>query len=166
MRSDRYLLEISPKNRSFLNDQNNSTPLKRVFGKIKLKQQFDVSWCHTYIDTPRERFGAKGLLISTARAPVQARKEIALLFAILTQCVEWGWIRRNELIGQLRRKRNPPRTRHATLTEIAEFTKPAPTWLRAYLDLKAMLGFARQTCSGCARVMRRRTAYWWRRRRR
>ena len=75
----RYLLEVSLKKaaRSFINDQNNAAPLKRVFGKIKLKQQFDVSWCHQYIDTPRERYNAKGVLISTARAPVQARKEIA-----------------------------------------------------------------------------------------
>jgi hypothetical protein len=54
-------------------------PLKRVFGKIKLKQQFEVSWCHQYIDTPRDRPSANGKSIITARAPVQSRQEIALL---------------------------------------------------------------------------------------
>ncbi len=110
---DRYLLEISPTKatRSFSNDVRNAVPLKRVFGRVKLAQQFEVSWCHQYIDTPRARPSADGKSTINARAPVQARQEIALLSAIMTQAVEWGWLRRNELIGQFRRRRPAPRTR-------------------------------------------------------
>lgn len=120
---DRYLLEISPHKaaRSFTNDVNNAERLKPVFGDVKLKQQFEVVWAHQYMTTRRTE---KGL-----PAPVQARKEIALLSAIMSQCVEWGWIRRNEMIGQFKRKRTTPRSRDVTSKELAAFKAHAPAWL-------------------------------------
>ena len=41
-------------------------------------------------------------LDSRKDAPVQGRKEVAFLAAVISQAVEWGWIRRNELLGQIK----------------------------------------------------------------
>jgi hypothetical protein len=58
----------------------------------------------------------------------------------MTQAVEWGWLRRNELIGQFRRRRPAPRSRDVTTSDLEAFKAHASPWLRAYVDLKTLLG--------------------------
>lgn len=131
---DRYLREVSPNKapRSFTNDQHNIKVLRQVFGHIPIAEPVRVHWCHEYID---QRKTPSGVL-----APVQGRKEIALLSAVLSRGVRWGTLERNPLIGQFRREQEKPRERDVTIAEIEQFKLHAPMWLRAYLDVKLLLG--------------------------
>ena len=47
---------------------------------------------------------------------------------------------RNDLIGQFRRRKPAPRTRDVTTVDLTAFKAHAPDWLKAFVDLKALLG--------------------------
>lgn len=139
---DKYLLEVSPLKspRSFVNDKHNMKRLRAVFGKLAIKGEFKPSWCHRHIESLRPRALPNGEIVTGPPAPVQGRKEIALLSAVLSKAVEWGDLNRNPLIGQFKRKRSPPRERDVTVAEIEQFKLHASPWLKAYLDVKLLLG--------------------------
>lgn len=72
-------------------------------------------------------------------AKVMANREVSALKAALTHGVSIGVLRRNELIGQVRRQTEEPRDRLPTNEELAAFLEIAPK-LRGYVALKRITG--------------------------
>lgn len=123
----RYMSEVSPlkASASHTNDQYSAKRIGEVFDVRPLAAL-----------TPSEAYG----YIDKRGAPGQARKEIAFLSAVLTECVRWGWLPSNQLLNQIRTRKVEKVRRYITDEEFLQAVEIAVPWLKAYLWLKLATG--------------------------
>jgi len=136
---DRYSLEHIP-TLSSGGQQSYKTSiakLRPVFGEMK---PHEIEPTHAY------RFND---LASKKHGKTSAKHDIQVLRHTLTKAVEWGVIRRNSLIGQVRIESSPPRDRLVADWEIAELMKVTGHQhrplhvIKSYVTLKLMTGLRR-----------------------
>ncbi|MBV1907365.1 MAG: tyrosine-type recombinase/integrase [Pseudomonadales bacterium] len=73
-------------------------------------------------------------------SPKQANRDKAVLSAILSQCVRWGAIRVNQILGQVKRNPEVPRDRYVTDEELAAFMDCCTEFMKTYVQLKMLTG--------------------------
>lgn len=132
----RYMTEVSPQKAttSWENDQYAAPLLTAAFGGAPLAQLPTPADCYAYID-------ARG-------APVQGRKEISLLSAVLSEAVRWGWIPANPLLRQVRTRAVRRPARYVTDDEFIAAALLAPAWLQSYLLIKLATGLRQADMCG------------------
>ena len=123
---DKYLVEVVPNKapRSQADNRESLKWLRQVFGHMKpteVKPRHVVQY------------------LTERKAKVRANREIALLSHVFTKALNWGIVEHHPC---LKIERNPefPRERYVADKELTLFKRYAPEWLRAYIDLKLMLG--------------------------
>lgn len=107
---DRYLIEEVPtKSHSWQESQRICiTRLRKVFGKMR-PASIKPSHAYKYHDIVKREHG-----------PYPARHDLQTLSHVLTKLVEWGSIDRNPIKGEVRLKREAPRSRLVEDWEISE----------------------------------------------
>lgn len=77
-------------------------------------------------------------------AKTSAKHEVGVLKAAYSAAVKWGVLASNHLLGQTRIEQARPRNRYVTDVELQAFLKICTPWMRAYVELKLLLGLAQE----------------------
>jgi len=134
---DRYLAEVVPTKapKTATENRRHIATLRPVFGHMRLE---DIEPMHAYQYADKRS------------AKVAARHEIEVLRHALTKAVQWGLIKTNPLLGQLRMEKPKARTRYvedwellAALKLPSHKRKGSVGMVQAYITIKVMTG-ARQ----------------------
>lgn len=73
-----------------------------------------------------------------------AKHEVGVLKAAYSAAVKWGVLKSNHLLGQTRIERARPRDRYVTDEELKAFLARTTKWMRAYVELKLLLGLGQE----------------------
>ncbi|WP_241559126.1 integrase [Chitinophaga barathri] len=133
---DRYGLEVVPTKAVSTQRENVHyiKKLRHIFGKMRITEPRPKD-VYEYIDR------------STAK--ILARREIALLSHAYTKAIEWGYIDRHPLKGQVRLPTSKPRQRYIEDWEIDEclslnskYKKGSVKVIQAYIQIKQLTGMS------------------------
>jgi len=137
---DRYMLEVIP-DKAIGTQESNLLSIKKlrpVFGNMP-PASIEPQHAYQYHDIASKKNGK-----------TVAKHDIQLLRHLLTKAVEWGIIKRNALVGQIRLPSAPPRDRFVEDWEIAETLSLIPkiksravTLAKLYVRFKLMTGLRR-----------------------
>lgn len=134
---DRYALEVVPTKapRTQVENLRALTRLRKPFGHFPL-DSMQPQYCYQYVD----KAAKKG----------PARKEIKVLSHVFTMAIEWGYIARHPLIGQMKMKGDVPRTRYVedwelleSLSLVTKRKKGSVGMIQAYIRIKLLTGLRR-----------------------
>ena len=135
---DRYLLEVVPAKAPSTQESNqlSISRLRPVFSHMR-PASIKPKDAYQYNDAASKRHGQ-----------TSARHDIQCLRHMLTKCVEWGVIERNELLGQVRLTGSKPRDRFIEDWEIVEVLTLKSSFrglqiVQPYIRLKLMTGLRR-----------------------
>jgi len=104
---DRYSMEVIPTKKKLTQVENNRAirRLRAVFGELPLAS-IRPQLVYQYVDKSKSK--------------IQARKEVRTFGHVFTKAVEWGYIDRHPLKGQIRLKGEHPRDRYVEDWELLE----------------------------------------------
>ena len=124
--ADRYVVEILPKLAKNTQIQYVAAiaRLRPVFGHMRLIDIEPVQ-VYKYLDY---------------RPDTAGNREKAVLSTILSYCVRWGSLAHNPIKNQVKRNPETPRKRYVEDYEVDAFKRHCSAFLKAYVDLKCMLG--------------------------
>lgn len=134
---DRYALQVIPEKKKLTQVENQRAVvrLKAVFGDMPL-QAIRPQLVYMYVDRSKSK--------------IQARKEVRTLSHVYTKAVEWGYIDKHPLKGEVRLKGEKPRDRYVEDWELLEClsldskrAKGSVKMIQAYLRLKLLTGLRR-----------------------
>lgn len=134
---DRYALEVIPAKspRTQVENLRALTRLRKPFGDLPLTSM-RPQYCYQYIDKAANK--------------IPARKEIKLLSHVYTKAIEWGYIDRHPLKGQMMIEGDAPRTRYVEDWELVECLsldskrkKGSVGMIQAYIRVKLLTGLRR-----------------------
>lgn len=131
---DRYSLEVVPKKQPKTQGEYRRyiAKLRQPFGAMALA---DIEPQHIY------------QYVAKRSAKVAAHREVECLSAAISKAVEWGLIKANPLLGQVRLTGEPPRTRYVEDWELIELLsmpsrrkKGSVGMVQAFLRIKLLTG--------------------------
>ena len=134
---DKYALKEIPKKKLTTQAHNRSAikKVRAVFGSMNLR---DIKPRHVY------------QYVEKSTAKIGARREIEILSHALTKAVEWGFIDKHPIKGQIRLPGEKPRTRYVEDWEIIECLSLQPKReaggvlaVQAYIRLAVLTGLRR-----------------------
>lgn len=130
---DRYALEVVPTKAPKTQESNQISirRLRPVFGDMPIGT---VKPRHAY------QYRDK---VTRKHGPASANRDLEVLSHSLSKAVEWGFIDRNPIKGQVRKNSIPRRERYVEDWEIAECLTVANPMLRAYIVLKLLTALRR-----------------------
>lgn len=129
--ADSYELQVVPLKAPLTQKSNHRSlqEIRSVFGHIPI-DRIEPSHCYDFYNA-RHRTKAAVLTYQ-------------VLSHMYTKAVEWGYIKRHPLKGQVVLTRPPPRDRYVTDEELLAFRELASPKLQAYLDLKLATGLPKE----------------------
>ena len=130
---DKYAVEVVP-GKAFKSQQSNLISIRRlrpVFGEMAI-DSIRPKHAYRYIHMVAEKHGKSS-----------ANRDFEVLSHALSKAVEYGFIDRNPVKGQVRKFSIKRRDRYIEDWEIAESLKVASPMLRAYVVLKLLCGLRR-----------------------
>ena len=130
---DRYALEVVPAKAPKTQESNQISMrrLRPVFGDMPI---IAIKPRHAY--QYRDR-------VTRKHGPASANRDLEVLSHSLSKAVEWGFIDRNPIKGQVRKNSIPRRERYIEDWEIEEALTVASPMLRAYIVLKLLTALRR-----------------------
>ena len=136
---DRYQFEILP-TKAFATERDNLTSLGRlrtVFGQLPLADgdrnaRIEPHHVYQHRDAVHKKLG-----------PGAANRDVAVIMHAFSMAVQWGYVRRNPIKGQVRKISIPPRDRYVEDWEIEALLSVASPVIRAYVVLKLLMGLRR-----------------------
>lgn len=130
---DRYSLETVPAKapRTQESNQISIRRLRPVFGDMPIIA-IKPRHAYQYRDNVTQKHG-----------PASANRDLEVLSHCLSKAVEWGFIDRNPIKGQVRKNAIPRRDRYVEDWEIAEALTVSSPMLRAYVVLKLLTALRR-----------------------
>lgn len=130
---DRYALEVVPAKAPKTQESNQISirRLRPVFGDMPIIA-IKPRHAYQYRDKVTKKHG-----------PASANRELEVLSHSLSKAVEWGFIDRNPIKGQVRKNSIPRRERYVEDWEIEEALTVASPMLRAYVVLKLLTALRR-----------------------
>lgn len=130
---DRYLLETVPAKAPKTQESNQISirRLRPVFGDMPIVA-IRPRHAYQYRDKVTKKHG-----------PASANRDLEVLSHSLSKAVEWGFIDRNPIKGQVRKNSIPRRDRYVEDWEIEEALIVANPMLRAYIVLKLLTALRR-----------------------
>lgn len=131
---ERYLIEVVPA-KAHKSQESNRISIRRltaVFRDVEITEANAPRHAYAYMDVVEKKHGK-----------ASANRDYEVYSHALSKAVEWGIIDRNNLKGQVSKKRVPRRERYVEGWELDEALKAATPALRAYVTLKLLTGLRR-----------------------